>query len=42
MQTDTLLDDCLRAHQDLLKLERSFHQWLQQMTGFEDAPPQYA
>ena len=38
MHHDDVLQGCLEAHRDLLRLEQEFHAWLQKMTGFDDAP----
>ncbi len=42
MESKDVLQGCLDAHRDLLKLEQSLHAWLNDMTGFERPPAQLA
>lgn len=37
MQSEDVLEECLKLHKDLLRLEQGFHAWLSEMTGVEVA-----
>ncbi len=41
MIQDDILEECLEVHRRLLTVEREFHAWLSQMTGFEVSSGHY-